>query len=151
MSLTQLLFSFQGRVNRAKYWLITILSGLVMVALGTMAFISAFSGAEGTTIVLVVLLVALFIPMIWIGLAVAVKRLHDCNRSGWWVVFFYIVPGILQSIGDQLEGVAAYVFYLPALAIWIWSLVQLGFLRGTDGPNQYGPDPLQPAANAQPA
>ena len=142
MSLTQLLFSFQSRINRAKYWLVTVLSGLVMIALGTMAFISAFSGAEGATMLLVVLLVALFIPMIWIGLAIGAKRLHDRDKSAWWLLLFYLAPGVLQGIGDQAGGTGI-VFYLASFAIGIWGLVELGFLRGTMGPNRYGPDPLQ--------
>ena len=57
--------------------------------------------------------------LIWPALAVSVKRWHDRDKSGWWVLL-----NLLPVIG------------------WLWALVDNGFLRGTDGPNRYGPDPL---------
>ena len=54
----------------------------------------------------------------WIGLALAVKRWHDRDKSGWWVLI-----NLIPLIG------------------WIWSFVEVGCLRGTVGPNQYGADP----------
>jgi uncharacterized membrane protein YhaH (DUF805 family) len=39
-----------------------------------------------------------------------------------------------------------FVLHLVAFAITVWAFVELGCLRGTVGPNQYGPDPLEPAA-----
>jgi uncharacterized membrane protein YhaH (DUF805 family) len=83
-----------------------------------------------------------FIPLLWIGLALGAKRLHDRNKSAWWLILFYLVPGVLDSIGEQFGG-ASLVFSLAAFALSIWGLVELGFLRGTVGPNQYGPDPLR--------
>ena len=56
---------------------------------------------------------------LWISLAVAVKRYHDRNKSGWWVLI-----ALVPVIGG------------------IWYLIEAGFLAGTPGPNDYGPDPL---------
>jgi uncharacterized membrane protein YhaH (DUF805 family) len=53
------------------------------------------------------------------SLAGAVKRLHDRDRSGW----FYLI------------------FFVPVIGT-LWLLVELGFLRGTQGENRFGPDPL---------
>ena len=39
-----------------------------------------------------------------------------------------------------------FVLHLVSFAITVWAFVELGCLRGTVGPNQYGPDPLEPAA-----
>ena len=50
-----------------------------------------------------------------------------------------------ESIGDQMEYLG-FVLHLVAFAITVWAFVELGCLRGTVGPNQYGPDPLEPAA-----
>lgn len=49
-----------------------------------------------------------------------IKRWHDLDKSGWWVLinFIPIVGGL-------------------------WCLVECGFLKGTVGPNRFGPDPLQ--------
>ena len=60
---------------------------------------------------------ALFLP----GLAVSIRRLHDLGRSGWY--FLLILIPLIGTI---------------ILLIWFC-------MRGTVGPNQYGPDPLQQA------
>lgn len=122
-----LLFSFQGRINRAKFWLVHIAMDVVFVILmgigfGTAALSGdpdAIAAAAGTTGVIVTLLC---IPLVWIGLAVSVKRWHDRNKSGWWILI-----GLVPVIGG------------------LWFLIECGFLRGTVGPNTYGPDPLAAA------
>jgi uncharacterized membrane protein YhaH (DUF805 family) len=82
------------------------------------------------------------IPITVSSIAVAIKRLHDRNKSGWWLLVFYLLPGVIGNIGPY-TGLDI-VFQLASLALSIWALVELGFLRGTSGPNQYGPDPLVP-------
>jgi uncharacterized membrane protein YhaH (DUF805 family) len=74
------------------------------------------------------------------GVAVGTKRLHDRDKSGWWLVLFYPVPPMLNGLG-KMTGVPL-IFGLASLAVSIWALVELGFLRGTSGPNEYGSDPL---------
>lgn len=59
----------------------------------------------------------------WASLAIAVKRAHDRGRSGW-----FVLVGLIPIVGG------------------LWLLVELGFLKGTDGDNAYGPDPLQAAS-----
>jgi uncharacterized membrane protein YhaH (DUF805 family) len=79
----------------------------------------------------------------WSGLAVGVKRLHDRDKSGWWILLFWLGPGFLgswQTTTPDLSGV--FILSLASLAILIWAFVELGCLPGTPGPNQYGPDPL---------
>lgn len=80
------------------------------------------------------------IALIVSSIAVHIKRLHDRDKSGWWLLLFYLLPIILDGL-DRMSGVPL-VFSLPAAAVSIWALVQFGFLRGTSGPNQYGPHPL---------
>jgi uncharacterized membrane protein YhaH (DUF805 family) len=120
-----LLFSFQGRINRAKFWLVHVVMWVVvLVVFGAILGSAAVSsdpqaalqsvGVVGGLILLVVYILAL-----WIGLAVAAKRWHDRNKSAWWIliVFVPVVGGL-------------------------WYLIECGFLKGTTGPNQFGPDPL---------
>jgi uncharacterized membrane protein YhaH (DUF805 family) len=52
---------------------------------------------------------------------------------------------VASSIGNQMENMG-FVLHLVGFAITVWAFVELGCLRGTVGPNQYGPDPLEPAA-----
>lgn len=66
-----------------------------------------------------ILVVIYSIAILWAGLAVSVKRWHDRDKSGWWILI-----GLIPVIGT------------------IWVLVENGFLPGTAGPNRFGPDPL---------
>jgi uncharacterized membrane protein YhaH (DUF805 family) len=84
--------------------------------------------------------------MSWI--AVGLKRLHDRDKTGWWLVLFYAVPGILSAAAPPI-GTAGNLLLVLSFAIEIWALVEIGCLPGTAGPNQYGPDPLAGVA-AQP-
>jgi uncharacterized membrane protein YhaH (DUF805 family) len=95
--------------------------------------IAAFGG-------IALLFLVMYIPLIWIGLAVAAKRLHHRNKSAWWLLVFYVLPGVLNYAAGGTFALA-----IAGLAISIWALVELGFLRGTSGPNDFGPDPLASA------
>jgi uncharacterized membrane protein YhaH (DUF805 family) len=81
MSISALLFSFQGRINRQPYWLtgvaIIILIGLILVLPGGAILTGDIAAFGGITL----LFLALYIPLIWIGLALGAKRLHDRNKS----------------------------------------------------------------------
>ncbi len=90
-------------------------------------------------------LLIFLIPFIWIGFALAVKRLHDRNKSAWWLLIFYLLPSILEGVGKVADGVGI-AFSFASIGLSIWALVELGFLRGTPGPNDYGPDPLATTA-----
>ena len=56
----------------------------------------------------------------WALLVLSAKRLHDRNKSAWWLLI-----GLVPCIGI------------------IWIFVELGFRRGTYGRNRFGPDPLE--------
>lgn len=77
-----------------------------------------------------------FILIVISSVALAIKRLHDRNKSGWWLLVFYLLPGVIDNIG--MYTAVQLVFHLASLALSIWALVELGFLRGTSGSNKYG-------------
>jgi uncharacterized membrane protein YhaH (DUF805 family) len=135
--MTDLFFSFQGRLNRYPYWLAVAFMTALMIALANIDF---ELGEPEIKIVGLVTLVALMV-VAWASLALAAKRLHDRDKSNWWLVVFYVVPALLDTIGERLGGIGI-VFTLVGLGVWVWGLVEVGFLRGTAGPNRYGPDPL---------
>ncbi|MGB8447906.1 MAG: DUF805 domain-containing protein, partial [Pseudolabrys sp.] len=83
-----------------------------------------------------------FILIVISSVALAIKRLHDRNKSGWWLLVFYLLPGVIDNIG--MYTAVQLVFHLARIALSIWALVELGFLRGPSGSNKYGPDPLAP-------
>ena len=144
MNLGKLLFTYEGRINRAKYWLAGLLCLVVMLAAALLAkslgYFETFFGAAMFGWIVV------GIPSAFLG----IKRLHDRDKSGWWLLLFYVAPTAIDYIGAVItgtpidaEGTAATLpFTLAGAAISIWALVELGFLRGTAGPNRYGPDPL---------
>jgi uncharacterized membrane protein YhaH (DUF805 family) len=152
MDWTTLLFSFQGRINRAKYWLVALLNIAAWIVFGSIALIwlggidpeNLFRFAGGALLIWVVA-IALSIAGTWAFLATGVKRLHDRDKSGWWILLFWFGPSLLGGSNQTMEdSPVSLVLALIGLGIAIWGFVELGCLRGTRGPNQYGSDPLEP-------
>jgi uncharacterized membrane protein YhaH (DUF805 family) len=86
----------------------------------------------------------------WFLTASTIKRLHDRNKSGWWIVPFFIAPGLLDRLSDWIDDpTAALVVSAIAFGLTFWCIVEMLFRRGTRGPNRFGPDPLAPR-NARP-
>jgi uncharacterized membrane protein YhaH (DUF805 family) len=137
MDLLQLLFGFRGRINRAKYWLAVIVYIAVMIVAAAAAF------TLGMVTLFFLVAVVIYIPMIISGIAVGIKRLHDRDKSAWWLLVFFVLPSVLSAAAAGLQGSTfAVILSIASFAISIWAVVELGFLRGTSGSNQYGPDPL---------
>jgi len=149
MSLSDYLFSPHGRVNRAKYWLYVVVSAailIILVAVISLIFArqlydprGGFNFPPGVLVGVGVVYVLLLV----VGIFVGIKRLHDRDKSGLWLLLFYLVPMVLSWISAILSrnGIGA-LFALASVIVSIWALVELGFLRGTVGPNRYGEDPL---------
>jgi uncharacterized membrane protein YhaH (DUF805 family) len=150
------LFGFSGRINRAKYWLWVLIYFIAAIVVAIVMAVINSDMVGG--IVQFAFSVAAFIS----ALAIMSKRLHDRNKSAWWILLFVVVPMILLGIGigaavygvivsgaDAANfdfgklGAVGIVCLLATLAIYIWAFVELGCLRGTVGPNQYGADPLE--------
>jgi uncharacterized membrane protein YhaH (DUF805 family) len=102
-------------------------------------------GLEFLPVTIAIILV-LYIPLIWIGLALGAKRLHDRDKSAWWLLVFYALPTILSTAADRMEDVQFIILHLISFGITVWAFVELGCLRGTVGSNRYGPDPLSAPA-----
>src|SRR5262245_7045900 len=117
----QLLFDFGGRINRAKYWQTVVIYIVGLLVLYILAVVLA--GVIGMPELVTLFVLIAFIPVIISSTAVGIKRLHDRNKSGWWLVVFYLLPGALGSIGRS-TGVD-FVFQLMGAALSIWALVEL--------------------------
>jgi uncharacterized membrane protein YhaH (DUF805 family) len=92
-----------------------------------------------------------FVVCMWILTATSIKRLHDRDRSGWWMVAFPIAPALFGKIGDGLgESYTADILAVAALVLNVWGVVELLFLSGTIGPNRFGRDPLAPVDTRPP-
>jgi uncharacterized membrane protein YhaH (DUF805 family) len=83
----------------------------------------------------------------WFLAATTIKRLHDRNKGGWWIVPFCVAPGPLGKVGNWLDNPLTVALIVSALGfgLALWGFVELFCLRGTRGPNRFGPDPLAAA------
>jgi uncharacterized membrane protein YhaH (DUF805 family) len=140
MGIVQLLFGFNGRIRRTHYWLgwfgagfaistvfwvtFFIFGGAGMLATAavngggnTMTGAGA-AAAGGLGMLLFLMVMAYAAALFWVHLALQVKRWHDRDKSGVWVLI-----NLIPVIG------------------WVWALIECGFLDGTPGPNAYGPSP----------
>jgi uncharacterized membrane protein YhaH (DUF805 family) len=146
MSMTQLLFSFRGRLNRKPYWMTVIATMVIIILLLLFALVMIREQRFEVAGLTVMILIILYIPLIWIGLAIGAKRLHDRDKSAWWLLVFYALPGILSTAGNELEDLGFIILHIISFGITVWAFIELGCLRGTRGPNRYGPDPLSAQA-----
>jgi uncharacterized membrane protein YhaH (DUF805 family) len=142
MSWGQFLFSFNGRINRAKYWL------YVVGAFATITVIALF--LIGITVLSPMLMMVpsavaavIYLALLYAGLAVGAKRLHDRNKSAWWLLAFYLAPALLSGVAGVPDSLGLKLIVgFASMALGIWGFVELGYMSGTVGPNEYGPDPL---------
>ena len=116
MDWQKLFLTYDGRLNRQPFWIGNIILTVINVAGSLIG--AAIGGAVGNLISIIFVL-ALLYP----GICIAIKRCHDRGKSGWWFL----------------------IILIPLVGI-IWWIVEFGCMRGTEGPNQYGPDPLDQRA-----
>lgn len=121
--LTHHFADFEGRARRKEYWMFYLFSILaivgIVVVFGVLSLVADVFASVGTLAYFAFAL-ALFIP----SLAVAVRRLHDTGRSGWWYLIAFVPLGGF---------------------VIIYFLV----IEGDAGPNEYGADPKDPYRDAQ--
>jgi uncharacterized membrane protein YhaH (DUF805 family) len=99
--------TFSGRAARSEFWywtLFTIIVDVVTIILDGMLGMGLISGLAS---------LALLLPSI----AVGVRRLHDLDRTGWWLLIAFTGIGVILLL--------------------VWDC-----MKGTSGPNRFGPDPL---------
>jgi uncharacterized membrane protein YhaH (DUF805 family) len=157
---------FSGRSRRKEYWMFvlgmalfyTVLVILMMVLMGG-AILSAVGGVDpdGGTVagagagagmmgamlgggIIGILIVITWLALLVPSIAVGVRRLHDIDRTGWWLMLGY-GPYILSVILAMAESVElAAILNLVSFVGFIVLLV-FAVLPGTRGPNRFGPDP----------
>jgi uncharacterized membrane protein YhaH (DUF805 family) len=129
--------SFSGRINREPFWIGFGILAAVEVAAQWLA-----GQAEGDTLSTV-----LDLAFTYPEFALAVKRANDRDLTPWIVALFFagnvaldlftLLNGPLDT-SNPINGIILIPFALLAVAL----IVELGFRRGTEGPNRFGPDPL---------
>ncbi len=113
---------FSGRANRSEYWLFVLVFVIIYFVCFIIDYNAFWSGQMTIMPLSTIAYLVHFIP----GLAVLVRRLHDTERSGWWMLI-----SLVPVIGS------------------VWLLVLL-CSEGTYGPNEFGPDPNALYATAPP-
>jgi uncharacterized membrane protein YhaH (DUF805 family) len=170
MDLRFLFTSFQGRIGRQQWWIgsiillaaAIILYFLVMPFLGMHMIPTIDPAASPDAMIGLMRRMAIGQAVLTAILAYPVtalmkKRLNDRDRPDWLIYVFWAptVIGLLlglTGLGYTVTDMGAMtmpsptalnmVVSLAGFAIGLWALVELGFFKGTAGPNQHGPDPL---------
>jgi uncharacterized membrane protein YhaH (DUF805 family) len=111
MDIKTLWFSPKGRASRSDLWLRTYLpiAGMSVIA-------SMFDGPAGHYWDIFWIMILLAVS--WAFLAVQIKRCHDRNRSGW-----FLLLGLVPLLN-------------------LWPSIEIWFLKGTTGTNRFGEDPI---------
>lgn len=148
-SFAQFYFSLSGRVSRSQYWLRFFLPVFII---GLILNAVAGAGHEGFKI-----LHGIFqLIILWPGLAMLIKRIHDRDKSGAlvWVLYgpftmaivLFIAAAIVAIAGGDHSvsalALAGGVSAIVAVGVGIWFFIEFGCMRGTIGANRYGPDPV---------
>ena len=140
--------NFQGRARRSEFWWFALFSFFSQIVLNWIPFIGWLYA------------LALLLP----SLAVTARRLHDSDRTAWWmllylvpivglmflVIFFFATigasaldPWSVNEVRWGILGLFFLIWFLASIVSWI-ALLIFCILPGTAGPNRYGADPLQP-------
>ena len=181
---------FNGRSRRSEYWLWALFMFLLNVALTILQFalLGASAGAMhaghaneagagaamGTMLIVNLIKFVVFLGLLLPTIAVAVRRMHDINRTGWWIIFPSAVSLIAVIVVFSLNGAdlfqqiskmstasnsgdtsAVFTMIVSIMRIFLWvvlatlaaKVVTFVFrvTEGTQGANRYGPDPKNPA------
>lgn len=108
---------FSGRAQRKEYWFFVLFNVIIAFVLGIIDGIAGLTGAGGFGLLGTLYSLAVLVP----SLAVSVRRLHDTDRSGWW-----LLVGLVPILG--------------AIVLLVF------FVQDSKPANQYGPNPKGAAA-----
>jgi uncharacterized membrane protein YhaH (DUF805 family) len=95
--LFEFLFNATGRINRAKYWRSLIVFGVA----GLFAAVILFTAAGIAAPLFVATLVLVLVPWLIWGFVIHTERLHDRDKSAWWLLVFYGLPASARSGGKD--------------------------------------------------
>ena len=145
--------TFEGRIGRQEWWIgigILIAIGIVVGLILGPIFGDGFFGR------LIQLIISVIMLALFSGLSV--RRLHDREKGANPWLWIFIAPSLLYNVMNLLGiGFSRIEFMgesiwvpglLASLVLWIsaivgiWAIIELGVLKGTDGPNEYGADPV---------
>ena len=129
--------SFSGRASRSEYWWWFLFTWIVSAVLGWVPLVGP------------IFLLAVLLP----SFAVAARRLHDTNRSGWWQLLPLGAAAVMGAVVAAIvpSDASTDMSYTMLIAIVITGVIELATTvllivwlasKGTAGNNRFGPDPL---------
>jgi uncharacterized membrane protein YhaH (DUF805 family) len=134
-----LLSSFEGRISRKSFWI--GIAVLIVAELVVYLIAQALQGDRLSAIT--------DLAFIYPEFAIAVKRAHDRNLPIWLLIVFFGGEAVLDLLtvleltgSSEQPSVLSLFIAVPFTVLLVALLIELGFRRGTVGPNQYGPDPV---------
>ena len=139
MDWAYLLNSFEGRISRKTFWI--GMAGLVSAEILGHLVAQTLQGDRLSAIV--------DLAFTYPEFAIATKRAHDRDLPIWILIVFFgggamlDLLTVLQLTGsDDQPSALSLMIAVPFTVLLVALLIELGFRRGTIGPNQYGPDPV---------
>ena len=145
------IFNWHDRAPRSEFWWFILFATIAQYVLALFMLIP-FIG--------VVIYVVAYVYILWAQFMVSIRRLHDKNRSGWWLILnivLMVIGSVFLSAVIFLDGLQGgyhdgdtistilmgigIIFFLAAFVIGIFIFVMM-VTAGTVGPNRFGPDPL---------
>ena len=148
-------FDFSGRSSRAEFWFFVLFVFILSIVANVLDVLLLGSYGYGAAVLSSLVSLIHFIP----SLSVSVRRLHDIDRTGWWIMLAFLpVVALIVAMGGsammmfgggEIDGMSGFAamgtgLMLTALISLIVLIVLLVFYctPGTPGPNRYGPPPL---------
>jgi uncharacterized membrane protein YhaH (DUF805 family) len=144
MDFGYILTSTQGRIPRSQWW-----AGLLVLVIIGVVLALIIGWVLGPTTIAIIATLILQVILLYPSYALSAKRFQDRDKPG-GLALIGIGLGILQTLA-RLVGLSNpfnptaidWILNIALLIVGIWYVIELGILRGTIGPNQYGPDPLE--------
>ena len=139
---------FSGRVSRRKYSINVIITQFLALLINGIIDIN-----ESHNLILQIFTYVLCIPLIILFLQfypLFIKRIHDINKSAWWLLYFplgtfliFNVAAIVLFVFKSFGSMILATIWLPliVLSYYIFVII-LMFIKGTPGPNKYGEPPI---------
>jgi uncharacterized membrane protein YhaH (DUF805 family) len=139
MDWTYLFVRFDGRISRQPYWIGTI--ALIVVEVACFLIGDYFEQNR--------LIDVIDLAFLYPEFAIILKRANDRDMRH-WIPFSYLILSVLLDAVSIFElggptdnpSMLYWVILIPLLIVALYLIVDLGFRKGTNGPNRYGPDPL---------
>jgi uncharacterized membrane protein YhaH (DUF805 family) len=139
MDWTYLFFGLEGRISRKSYW---IASAVLIPAAAVCVFAAAYFDQRR-------LMSIIELAFLYPDFAVLIKRAHDRDMNYWLPTLYLTLSALLSALSalgfggpDDNPTILYLLVAIPYVAVALYLVFVLGFLKGTPGPNRFGMDPL---------